>query len=307
MARDLFATLDLNLLKTLSVLAQERNMRRASERLFVTQPAVSQTLKKLRHHFGDELFVKTHTGLQPTSFTIDLVARIEPVLDDLSRVLNEGEGFDPSEIDYAIRIALAPHMSHFLSRRLFKAIRKVAPLVEIHLDAWSTESLAEIAKGDLLLGINAPVETMHGEVSRRELADDYFTAYVREDHPGLKGRNTITLKDLDGIEIASLILPDFNTRVSHVERLLKSNGYRARVGFRSSQPSAVTDIIRSTDMVYGASSYIESRDLSGLRALDVKINNQYLNYPVTAYFHRKHRKNPLVLWLQDLVRELLVN
>ena len=45
MARDLFATLDLNLLKTLSVLAQENNMRRAAERLYVTQPAVSQALK----------------------------------------------------------------------------------------------------------------------------------------------------------------------------------------------------------------------------------------------------------------------
>ena len=44
MARDLYATLDLNLLKTLQVLSQEQNTRRAAERLFVTQPVVSQAL-----------------------------------------------------------------------------------------------------------------------------------------------------------------------------------------------------------------------------------------------------------------------
>ena len=54
MARDLFTTLDLNLLKTLSVLAQENNMRRASERLHVTQPALSTTLAGLRMALEDD-------------------------------------------------------------------------------------------------------------------------------------------------------------------------------------------------------------------------------------------------------------
>ncbi|WP_230845176.1 LysR family transcriptional regulator, partial [Vibrio harveyi] len=42
MAKDLFSTLDLNLLRTFIILHQERNMRRAAERLFVSQPAVSK-------------------------------------------------------------------------------------------------------------------------------------------------------------------------------------------------------------------------------------------------------------------------
>lgn len=307
MAKDLFATLDLNLLKTLSVLVQERNMRRASERLFVTQPAVSQALKKLRHHFGDELFVKTPTGLQPTSFTGALMEKIEPILAELSTALNEGEPFDPAALDRAIRITLAPHMSHFLSARLFRAIRKVAPAAEIHLDSWNTESMGDIVKGELLIGINVDIPETPGEIGRMKLADDYYTAYVRTGHPVLGDKKTVTLKDLDGIEIASLIIPDFNTRETHVERLLRSNGYQARVGFRSSSTAAVTEVIRSTDMVYGASSFIDRRELEGLRALDVKMNNQHLNFPVTAFYHRRNRKNPLLLWLTDLLRSLLVS
>lgn len=306
-AKDLFATLDLNLLKTLSVLAAEGNMRRASERLHVTQPAVSQALKRLRHHFGDELFVKTPGGLQATSYTVAMMEKIEPILDSLSTTLNQGEVFDPADIRHAVRIALAPHLAEFLCARLFCAIRKAAPEAEIHLDSWNSESLRDVVKGELILGVNVDVEDSPSEIVRTSLADDHYTAYVRKGHPVLGKRKTVTLEDLDGVEIAALIIPDFNTRVTHIERLLKSNGYRARVGFRSSLPSAVTEVTRKTDMVYGASSFIDPGELRGLRALDVKINNQHLNFPVTAFCHRKNGKNPQVLWLQNLVRELLLN
>lgn len=307
MAKDLFATLDLNLLKTLSVLVQERNMRRASGRLHVTQPAVSQALKKLRHHFGDELFVKAPGGLQPTSFTLDLMEKVEPILDSLSTALNEGETFSPEDIDFPLRIALAPQMLHFLAARIFFAIRQEAPQATVHLESWNSETLGDIAKGEHLLGVNVDVESAPGDISRQKLADDYYTAYVRKNHPVLGGRASISLKNLDGAEIAALIVPDFNIRITHIERLLKSNGYRAHVGFRSSSPAAVTEVVRRTDMVYGASSFIDPQELEGLRALDVKLNNQHLNFPATAFFHRRNRNSLLVSWLLDLVRGLLVS
>ena len=305
MAKDLFATLDLNLLKTLRVLVQEGNTRRAAERLNVTQPAVSQALKKLRHHFSDELFVRTPSGMLPTSFTLDLMESVEPVLDELSVRLNQGLVFRPGEIDGALRLLLAPHMAGFLSAQLFRCIRQDAPCVEIHMGAWTSDSINAIAKGEHLLGLNARLETLPREVEGVELAADHYTVYVREGHPLLGGKETITLKDLDGCEIAALIIPDFNTRFTHIERLLRSNGYRARVGFRSAESTAVTEIIRSTDMVYGASSYIDARELKGLRALNVKINNQFMNYPVTAYFHRRNRNSPLLDWVLSRVRSLL--
>lgn len=63
MKKDLHTSLDLNLLKIFLIIYQELNMRKASERLFVSQPAISQSLTKLRNHFDDELFVKVPKGL----------------------------------------------------------------------------------------------------------------------------------------------------------------------------------------------------------------------------------------------------
>mgnify|MGYP001548621463 CR=1 FL=1 len=301
MARDVFATLDLNLLRTLRVLHQEENMRRAAERMFVTQPAVSQALKKLRHHFSDELFIKTPTGLKPTSFTDDLMDNVGPLLDSLSSTLNQGETFDPAEIDLDIRIALAPHMISFLSSRLFSDIRKEAPGAEVRIEAWTSETLDNLAKGDLHLGISLEVADLPGELVSESLSDDFYRVYVREGHPVLGNKSNLKLKDLDGCEIAALLVPDFNYQETHIERIMKANGYRATVGFRCSMSSSVTEVLRSSDMVYGASSFIDPGELKGLRTLNLRVKNQQLNYPVTAYYHRRNRKNPLTRWLTGLV------
>ncbi len=305
MARDRFASLDLNLLRTLTVLTQERNTRRAADRLFVTQPAVSQALKKLRHHFDDELFVRSASGLQATHFTEQLMDRVAPLLDELSDALNRGQDFDPAAVDRPVRLALAPHMAHYLSAKLFRAIRQAAPRATVYLDAWNVETLSSLAKDEFLLGVNVPLAERPANVTTQTLADDRFTAYVRAGHPALGRRKSITLEDLDGVEIASLVLADFNEREALIERLLRSNGLRARVGFRSAFPAAVTEVLRTTDMVYGASSYIDDTQLEGLHALDVRVNDRFVNYPVTAYFHRKNAKNPLVRWLLSLIGSLL--
>ena len=102
MAKDLFSTLDLNLLRTFLIVHQEKNTRKAAERLFVTQPAVSQALQKLRHHFDDELFVKVHGGLQPTHFSEQLANELTPHMDGISNAVNSSYGFDPKEIDYPL-------------------------------------------------------------------------------------------------------------------------------------------------------------------------------------------------------------
>ncbi len=106
MAKDLFANLDLNLLRTFIILNQERNMRKASERLFVSQPAISKALQRLRDHFDDELFVKTHHGLRATQKATQLAEAIAPILDDLSSAVNHSSKFSPSQLDGVIKIAI---------------------------------------------------------------------------------------------------------------------------------------------------------------------------------------------------------
>ena len=62
-----FRTLDLNLLRVFDQVMSERNLTRAASNLAMTQPAVSNALRRLREAIGEELFVPGSTGVTPTS------------------------------------------------------------------------------------------------------------------------------------------------------------------------------------------------------------------------------------------------
>ena len=65
-------TLDLNLLKALDALLDERHVTRAAARLGLTQPAMSGILMRLRESFDDPLFARTQRGIVPTQRALEL-------------------------------------------------------------------------------------------------------------------------------------------------------------------------------------------------------------------------------------------
>ena len=58
--------IDLNLLVYLDVLLRERNVTQAANKLSLSQPAMSNGLKRLRDLFDDPLLVRTSEGMTPT-------------------------------------------------------------------------------------------------------------------------------------------------------------------------------------------------------------------------------------------------
>ncbi|WP_245988131.1 helix-turn-helix domain-containing protein [Sphingobium fluviale] len=61
---------DLNLLRALHMLLRERNVTRAANELHVTQQAMSGSLKRLRQHFDDPLFIRVGQHLEPTPMVL---------------------------------------------------------------------------------------------------------------------------------------------------------------------------------------------------------------------------------------------
>ena len=79
---------DLNLLIYLDVLLREKNVTRAAEQLGVTQPAMSNILRRLRNLFNDPLLIRSSEGMTPTERALELQPRIRDALSDLSMILD---------------------------------------------------------------------------------------------------------------------------------------------------------------------------------------------------------------------------
>ncbi|WP_261904812.1 LysR family transcriptional regulator [Vibrio fortis] len=303
MAKDLFANLDLNLLRTFIILHQERNMRKASERLFVSQPAVSKALQRLRDHFGDELFVKTHHGLRATEHANMLAESISPILDELSCAINTSNEFNPAELQGIIKVALSPYLLSSLSSKLFKAIRAQAPHVQIQLLNWSGTTMTDIINDEVHIGLNYEINHAPKELLQQHIAQDTFKGYVREDHPYQD--DYIEVKDGVNFELASVIAVDWNSHQSLAEKILKIKGHKARIGFRSELPSAVIDVVRNSDMLFPASKFLEIEQKTSLRAINLLFDSTDVQPMMCAYYHHKNRNSPTTLWLKKILENLL--
>ncbi|GAD80429.1 LysR family transcriptional regulator [Vibrio ezurae] len=230
MRKDRFNTLDLNLLRTFLVLSHELNMRKASERLLVSQPAISQALQKLRFHFQDELFIKVPQGLTATPFAIDLAQKISPHLDSLATVLNEKADFDPNEISGFLRIAVAPIVLTCLSGALFQHLKLIALNARIELVGWNKETLNDIRSGEVLFGVSMEQKRIQS-VSSNALVDLKSRVFVRKEHP--LNSPQVSPQELAPFGIASIITPGWNDDKTLTADVMREQGLTPTIGFRS--------------------------------------------------------------------------
>jgi DNA-binding transcriptional LysR family regulator len=310
MAKDLFASLDLNLLRTFVVLSQELNMRKAAERLFVSQPAISQSAQKLRNHFNDELFVRTRHGLRLTDYAEDLIESLGPIINDLESALNATQFFDPSELEGTIKVAMAPPVLAYLSSRLFMAIREMAPKVNVHLLNWSPSTLDDLIKGEISLGVNFDIAHAPKELICRKLTEQKFALFMRKGHPLEKKviatNGVLTLKDVADYEFATLIIADWNSNRPYAERVMSVHGLDIRVGFRTELPMAVLEVVKNTDMLYPSTSFLPESQTESLVKTDFSIGDELAKYSLCSYYHQKNRRKKTTIWLEGIINKLLL-
>ncbi|MGF1691299.1 LysR family transcriptional regulator [Photobacterium kagoshimensis] len=303
MAKDLSANLDLNLLRTFIIIAQEQNLRKAAERLFVTQPAVSHALQRLRNHFDDQLFLKTKQGLTATPYAEELYHHLLPAMDSLSKALNTTLEFTPADLDGKIRIALAPQFLASIGSELFLKIHNAAPNLQVEIINWSTTTLSDIHQGETLLGINYDIENTSKELVRKELMKGEALVFVRKEHP-YSGK-VITPKEATKYGFACLIIPDRTEQITDVEKIFSIYGLTANICFRSTSAQTVLEVIKETNMLFPCVNDLFTNSHPAFRKISVKLDNYTNQYKLIAFYPNKNSKDPLTMWIVTMINELL--
>lgn len=299
MAKDLFFNMDLNLLRTFLVLSQELNTRKAAERLFVSQPAISQALQKLRNQLDDPLFVKAPSGLNATPFAEELARDIAPYLNGLSTVLNKGREFDPLSLQTSVKIAVAPVVLTCLSGSLYRHFFKVAPHCTLELVAWKSNSMDSIQSDDITIGVSFKQELVQS-VHLEPLTELEAKIIVRNEHP--VNNENVTPQELEPYPIASVITPGYNDNYTEAAVLMEKEGLVPTIGFRSEFVMAVVDVIEHTDFFMPHSDLFPIQRYPSLRMMTPLINGELYKNNVYAYYHMKYKNTALIKWLIEQIQ-----
>lgn len=146
--------IDLNLLVYLDVLLHEKNVTRAAEQLGITQPAMSNGLKRLRDLFNDPLLIRSSSGMTPTERALELQPKLREILGSLSQLMEPKQEFKPLSSNRVFRIMVSDYAEATLMPALIKAMRSEAPGVVLDFLTPSDVSYQDMEQGRVDLAIN---------------------------------------------------------------------------------------------------------------------------------------------------------
>src|SRR5690606_21667676 len=171
---------DLNQLVHLDVLLRELNVTKAANHLGITQPAMSNSLKRLRVVFDDPLLVRTSEGMAPTELALEIKPAIRQILFNIEKVMKPDRDFDLSS-RRVFRIMASDYAESTLIPDVLSVVRKVAPNVTLDVLTPSDVTFEDVEQGRVDMAINR-FDTIPQSFHQKTLWKDGFSCLMSADN-----------------------------------------------------------------------------------------------------------------------------
>ena len=286
---------DLNLLLALHALLEERHVTRAAKRCFLSQPAMSRVLDRLRETFVDPLLLRTGRVYERTARGERLLRELENLLPRIAAMIR-GEAFDTGKSREKIRLALTDYASMALLPALARRMRTYAPNMTLEVVGWHDRVYDDIESGRIdvaLTPIPIPA-SLEGEV----LFEEDFVCVLGSQRKRPASR--LTLKQY--LDAPHAIVNAFAGQQTFVDRPLAELGLRRRVALIVPFFVPATLAILDTDLIVTiprrlAQSIQTMRQLSIVKPPAAIRSFQYL-----MVWHPRLTGDPAQVWFREQVR-----
>lgn len=251
-----FRSLDLNLLRVFDEVMAERSLTRAARKLSLTQPAVSNAMRRLREALGDELLVRSGQGVEPTPRALALWPPVREALAQLQESLAPGR-FDPATAESGFVLAMADVTAATLIPALVAIIEREAPAITVRVLPLTTRDprrLLDEEAADLAVGYFPAVpadQTARAQsggavaFASRRLYSSEYTCVMRQDHPLAAAPLT-----LDGYCQARHLLVSFSGRpFGFIDEALTALGRERKVVITVNQFFTAARVVSGSDLL----------------------------------------------------------
>ena len=287
--------LDLNLLHPLHALLEERHVTRAAKRSFLSQPAMSRALERLREMFGDPLLVRSGRAYERTVRGERVLRELEALVPRLEAMVR-GEQFDPARSQERFRVAMTDHASMILMPSLVARVRRAAAHVKLEVSAWRAQAYADVTAGRIDMALSA--EESPPALETEVVFDLDFVCLVGS---ALRARTRrFTLKQY--LQLPHALVETLEGQQTLVDRPLAQLGAKRRVAL--SLPFFVTAIfaIAQTDLVLTLPRKLAkiAAGMAGLRVVEPP--REIKAFPYFMAWHPRLAQEPAQAWFREQLR-----
>lgn len=292
--------IDIRLLAVFDEIYKSRSVTAAAEALDLGQPAVSVALSKLRHHFGDQLFVRTSAGMEPTPFGEDLMRPVRAVLEAMEVVLGQSNDFEPTSSERTFRICMTDISQLILLPGLLEKVRVAAPGIRIQVFPITNDLSRQLESGDadLALGFLPQLETgFYQQVLFRQS----FVCMVSKNHPRIAG--TLTLAQFQKEDHASISSSGSAPLI--IDREIARQEISRRIVLEIPNFLGAAFVVEHTDLVVTIPKRLGDV-LQGRGAYQIfPVPFPLPDYEVKQLWHQRFHNDPGNRWLRRVISELL--
>jgi len=306
-----FRTLDLNLLRVFDEVMAERSLTRAAHKLSLTQPAVSNALRRLRETLGDELVRRSGQGIEPTPQALALWPSVRQALRQLQSALVP-QTFEPASATSTFVLAMADATAAELMGGLAIRLQESAPGVSLRVVPLTTrdprrllaEGTADLALGyfpAVLTDLTARAQT--GEpvnFAHQRLYAGEYVCVMRKGHPLAEAPLT-----LDSYCAARHLLVSFSGRpYGYVDEALSSIGRQRRIVLTVNQFFTAGRVVVNSDLLTVLPwHFVPTTGMSDqlvVRQLPLEVPPVH----VEALWHEGRHDQPAHQWLRQQLLEV---
>lgn len=297
-----FRQLDLNLLRVLAAIHRTGSVTAAARTLSLTQSATSNALARLRQFFGDELFVRSPAGLQPTRLCEKLAPGVAAQLQALEGMVGGLGEFDPATSDFTWRLSLSDLGEMTFLPRLTAALRTRAPHAHVSnlgVAAAAVPAALEAREIDCAIGILQP---RHRGIEAELLFHEQYVAITAADWRPASGRVGASLTPAQLGQASIVLASPTATYHSVVEQMLVKMKLAERIVLRGRHFAALPEIVACTDLL----AIVPAMQASTLIQRPVRVWKLPFapHYDVRLLWHASTTNDPAQRWLRELLQEL---
>lgn len=303
-----FRSLDLNLLRVFDEVMAERSLTRAARNLALSQPAVSNAMRRLRDALDDELVRRNGQGIEPTPRALAIWPAIRETLQQLQRLLVPPH-FDRQLSQQSFVLSMADATAAELLPALVQTLESQAPGISLRVVPLTTRDprrLLEDESIDLAVGYFPAVMadlSARAHVGKavnfiqEQLYGGEYVCVMRRDHPLMQG--PMTLKRYGN---ARHLLVSFSGQAfGFVDEALAVHGKQRRIVLTVNQFFTAAQVVAHTDLLtVMPRHFVEVTGIAnalGWRELPLEVPK----VRVDALWHRRMQHDGAHTWLREAV------
>ncbi len=237
--------LDLNLLVALNVLLTEQSVTRAAQRIFLSQPAMSGALTRLREHFQDELITRVGRSMVLTPFGAQLAPQVSELLARIGHVIGHRPFFDPMHSDREFVIVTSEYLLAVFMPHVTARLAAEAPGVTLNLQLRSQDHEQRMLTGQIDMALTISGLALPAHPTTPLFLDEYVcVAWQGNTRIGQQ----LTLEDFLASSHAVRLMPrDHSFTLEEV--WLNAQGHRRKVALRVPTFDALPRLIVGTHLI----------------------------------------------------------